>query len=104
VENAIVHGLAHSDEDDLNLTVTAILDKDKIKYVVQDNGIGRAKAKEYNRQNKPFHQSVGLKITEDRINIFNKEFHGHGAVRITDLYDEHKSPEGTKVEITINAI
>ena len=104
VENAIVHGLAHSDENNLNLTVTATLENNKIKYVVQDNGIGREKSKEYNRQNKPYHQSIGLKITEDRINIFNKEFHGHGAVSITDLYDEHKTPDGTKVEIIINAI
>ena len=104
VENAIVHGLAHSDENNLNLTVTATLENNKIKYVVQDNGIGREKSKEYNRQNKPYHQSIGLKITEERINIFNKEFHGHGAVSITDLYDEHKTPDGTKVEIIINAI
>jgi LytS/YehU family sensor histidine kinase len=104
VENAIVHGLAHSDEDNLNLTVTATLENDKIKYVVQDNGVGREKSSEYNRQNKPYHQSVGLKITEDRINLFNHEKDKHDAVRITDLYDEHKIPDGTKVEITINAV
>ncbi len=104
VENAIVHGLAHSDEDNLNLTVTATLENDKIKYVVQDNGVGREKSGEYNRQNKPYHQSVGLKITEDRINLFNHEKDKHDAVRITDLYDEHKIPDGTKVEITINAV
>lgn len=103
VENAIVHGLAHSDEEDLNLTVTATLEMNKIKYVVQDNGVGREKSKSYNRQNKPYHQSMGLKITEDRINIFNREFHGHGAVNIIDLYDEQQLPDGTKVEITINA-
>lgn len=104
VENAIVHGLAHSDEDNLNLTVTATLENDKIKYVVQDNGVGREKSGEYNRQNKPYHQSVGLKITEDRINLFNHEKDKHDAVRITDLYDEHRIPDGTKVEITINAV
>ncbi len=104
VENAIIHGLAHSDENNLNLTVTATLENNKIKYIVQDNGIGREKSKEYNRQNKPNHHSIGLKITEDRINIFNKEFHGQGAVSITDLYNEYKVPDGTKVEITINAI
>ncbi len=71
VENAIVHGLSHSEEDGLNLTVMATLENEKIKYVVQDNGIGRAQAAAYNQQNKPYHKSVGLKITEDRINIFN---------------------------------
>ena len=104
IENAIVHGLAHSDEENLNLTVTTVLENDKIKYVIQDNGIGRTKAKEYNRQNKPYHESIGLKITEDRINIFNQKPEGNGFVKIIDLYDENKNPDGTKVEITIKAI
>jgi len=72
IENAIVHGLAHSEEDGLNLTVTASLENDRIKYMIQDNGIGRAKANAYNLQNKPYHKSIGLKITENRIQIFNR--------------------------------
>jgi tetratricopeptide (TPR) repeat protein len=104
VENAIVHGLAHSDEDMLNLSVTATLEDDKIRYVIQDNGVGREKAKAYNRQNKPYHESIGLKITADRIGIFNNEPDGEESVKITDLYDEHNIPDGTKVEILINAV
>lgn len=103
VENAIVHGLAHSEENDLNLTVTASLENDKIKYRIQDNGIGRNKAGEYNAHNKPHHKSVGLKITEQRINIFNGK-DTDDSVSITDLYDNNKNPDGTKVEITIKAI
>ena len=103
VENAIVHGLAHSEDSGLNLTVTATLENDKIKYVIQDNGIGREKAKEYNKRNKPYHKSVGLKITEDRINIFNKQAEKNGSILFTDLVDENKIPHGTKVEITIKA-
>ena len=103
IENAIVHGLAHSEEEDLNLTVTASLEGDSIKYVVQDNGVGREKAKEYNRRNKPNHKSVGLKICEDRIRIFNSIL-VDDPVKITDLYDEDNEPAGTKVEITIQAV
>lgn len=103
VENAILHGLAHSEESDLNLTVTASLEEDTIKYRIQDNGIGRSKATAYNSQNKPQHKSVGLKITEQRVNIFNGE-NKQGSVLITDLYDEYKNADGTKVEITIKAI
>lgn len=103
IENAIVHGLAHSDENDLNLTVTASLEDDKIKYKIQDNGIGRNKSKQYNRHNKPNHESVGLKITEQRIFIFNGN-KKYDPVSITDLFDEHKNPDGTKVEVTIKAI
>lgn len=102
VENAIVHGLANSNENDLSLTVTATLENNTIKYTVLDNGIGREKSAEYNRQNKPAHESVGLKITEDRIRLFNNN--RRDTVTITDLYDEHAVADGTKVEIIINAM
>ncbi len=102
VENAIVHGLSHSDELHLNLNVTANLQNDKIIYIIQDNGIGRKQASIYNAQNKPQHKSVGLQITADRINNFNNnEF---DAIKITDLYNEKNIPAGTKIEITLKAI
>ena len=104
VENAIVHGLAHSEKTGLNLSVTAMLEGGYIKYTMQDNGIGRKKAGEYNRYNKPQHKSVGLKITEDRIMMFNQAMGitGHPPV-ITDLWDDNGNPAGTKVEIKIKA-
>ena len=104
VENAIVHGLANSENTDLHLTVTASLENDRIKYIIQDNGIGRAKSSEYNRLNKPFHKSIGLKMSEDRICLFNGQHGSNGSILITDLIDEYNNPDGTKVEITIKAI
>lgn len=104
VENAIVHGLANSDEENLYLTVTATLEKEKIRYVIQDNGIGRDRSAEYRRLNKPYHQSLGLEITAERIHILNNDGDRQEAVKITDLYDEHRIPDGTRVEITINAV
>jgi hypothetical protein len=103
VENAIVHGLANSEENNLNLSITVTLENDAIKYIIQDNGVGRKKANEYNLQNKPYHKSVGLQITEDRVNMFNHQAMGNNFIRFTDLYDEKKEPGGTKVEIIIKA-
>jgi len=104
VENAIVHGLMPSRSENLALTVTARLDGDCIRYVIQDNGIGREQAQQYKLRNKPHHKSVGLKITEERINIFNRRSKSKGSVVITDLYDEEKKALGTRVEITIKAM
>jgi tetratricopeptide (TPR) repeat protein len=104
VENAIVHGLANSENTDLHLTVTVSLENERIKYIIQDNGIGRVKSSEYNRLNKPFHKSIGLKISEDRISLFNGQQESNGSILITDLFDEYNNPDGTKVEITIKAI
>jgi len=52
------------------------IEQDYIKYVIEDNGIGRAQAAQYRQKNKPFHKSVGLKITEERINLFNRTVKG----------------------------
>ena len=103
VENAIVHGIAHSDRSDLKLIVSASLEGDYIKYVIKDNGIGRKQAADYNILNKLRHKSIGLSITEDRINLYNQERNASGYVRITDLFDDANHPAGTRVEVKIKA-
>ncbi|MBI1783428.1 MAG: tetratricopeptide repeat protein [Sphingobacteriales bacterium] len=103
LENAIVHGIAHSNKEDLQLTVTAVLEGDDIKYSVQDNGVGRQLAAAYNLQNKPHHKSVGLKITEERIANFNKTENTDNYVQFTDITDEENQPAGTRVDITLKA-
>jgi ligand-binding sensor domain-containing protein len=100
VENAILHGLANSDKDGLLLSVEVLLQENQLKYIISDNGVGRAKAAEYNRQNKPNHKSVGLEITEDRINLFNNT--NKSTVVIADILDTNGKIAGTKVEVTLN--
>ncbi|MFT3679077.1 MAG: histidine kinase [Ferruginibacter sp.] len=104
VENAVVHGLAHSEKDNLTLTVSATMENNNIKYSITDNGIGRKQAAEYNSQNKPYHKSVGLSITENRIINFNNGASITSPVKITDLYDKDNQPAGTTIEITLQAI
>lgn len=104
VENAIVHGIAHSDKNNLLLTVRATLEDDYIKYIIEDNGIGRCQSEDYNKINKLHHKSVGLKITEDRIHLFNKDENANGYIKIIDLYNADKTPGGTRVEVKIKAI
>ena len=104
VENAIVHGIAHSHKKDLTLTVTATLENDHIKYVIEDNGIGRNKSADYNKMNKLHHKSVGLKITEDRIRLFNHKEDTNGDIKIVDLYTSDNKPAGTRVEVKIKAL
>lgn len=103
VENAIVHGLSHSEKEGLQVSVTAVLDNDYIRYTIRDNGIGRQLAQQYNLQNKPNHKSLGLAITEERIKIFNMKQRANGQVKITDLFDGHHQPAGTEVDILIKA-
>ena len=73
VENAIVHGFAYSKRKDLRLLVTAKLEDDYIIYKIEDNGVGRAEASAYNGRSKSKHESLGLQITNERIDIFNEQ-------------------------------
>ncbi len=104
VENAIEHGIAHSEGEDLQLTVTVNLFEDYIQYIIEDNGIGRQQAATYNSQNKPYHKSVGLSITEHRIKIFNGAQGSQDDILINDLYNPPGVAAGTRVTIKIKII
>ena len=80
------------------------MEEEYIHYSIEDNGIGRKLSSEYNRQNKSHHKSLGLAITEERINIFNRKQNATGRVTITDLLDKNDNPSGTKVDILIKAV
>lgn len=104
VENAIVHGLSHSEASDLTLRIRANLLENEIKFSISDNGIGREKAAAYNALNKPNHKSVGLSINENRILHFNGKSGRPNPVKITDLYDDKQQPCGTNIEIYLSIV
>ena len=104
VENAIVHGLANSDKSDLYLKVKARLEGDYIKYTVEDNGVGRRQAAVYHAKNRPNHKSIGMQITQERINIFSKQQRSINEVNIIDLFDDRGEPAGTRAEIKIKPV
>ena len=65
---------------------------------MQDNGIGRVKAAELKGNNSIQKKSLGIKLTQDRISVFNNlKQHKKVNVEIEDL------PEGTKVTIAMPA-
>ncbi len=104
VENAIVHGFAYSIRKDLQLLVTAKLEDDYIIYKIEDNGVGRAEASAYNARTKSKHVSLGLQITNERINIFNEQHHAQNTLKIEDLYAINGQPSGTSVTIKVKTI
>jgi LytS/YehU family sensor histidine kinase len=98
VENAILHGLRNKADGNGILKLSASLQTEYIIVQVEDNGIGRAKAAEL-KANNPIHKSsVGIKVTQDRISIFNNLNPDRKAnVEIQDLH------EGTRVVISLPA-
>jgi tetratricopeptide (TPR) repeat protein len=96
VENAIIHGLRNRADHYGILNLSVRLQNEYIIVEVQDNGIGRAKAASLKGNNPIKKNSLGIKLTQDRISIFNNLKQGKKVnVEIEDLV------EGTKVTIAI---
>ena len=101
IENAIWHGLApKKGEKKLRMNISKALPY--IKITIEDNGIGRAKAQQIQlRKNMNLkRESMGIKITEERLEVYTQAYKNKFKINFTDLYNEQK-PAGTRVEVYI---
>jgi len=98
VENAVCHGLINK-PDNGRLTLHMQLCDNHINCLIEDNGIGREAAMEIKKQKDTPYNSLGIKITESRINITNALYGTDLKVMLTDLKDESDNPCGTRVEL-----
>jgi len=103
VENAIWHGLMHKEDGHPGkVEISVSGDEHKILCVIQDNGIGRGKAEEIKASKTTNRKrSMGMQITNDRIDMINKLYGSNTRVEIRDLFDTEGNPAGTRVELTI---
>jgi LytS/YehU family sensor histidine kinase len=104
VENAIWHGLVHKQPSEKGLLdIEIVLDKRSLICTITDNGIGRVKAMEIKNRKGKMHNSVGMKVTEGRIDLIRKINNKEANVNIIDLEDEQGNAAGTKVCIVLPA-
>ena len=99
-ENAIWHGLMHKDGEG-KLEVVLSLQDGHLRCIIADNGIGRAKAAELKSGSNGKQKSLGLKITKERLAIFNNERSVHEFYKTEDVLDANGNVAGTKVALTI---
>jgi len=100
IENAIEHGIKHKNSKG-NISVRCKLKDEKIVFDVEDDGVGRARAKEIlNKQDKD-HKSLATAITYERIRVLNKKLKKKIILGIKDLMDSENKPAGTKVILQI---
>ena len=96
VENAIWHGLMHMNENGkLNINIEE--ENDMLTCTIQDNGIGRKKAAELKSKSASYKKSLGMQITENRLQLLYRGHGGGPAMKIIDLEDENNQPKGTKI-------
>ncbi len=101
IENAIWHGLApKKGEKKLRMHISKKMPYTKIS--IEDNGIGRKKAQDIQRQkNKSLKkESMGIKITEERLAVYTQAYKNKFKINFIDLYKDQQ-PAGTKVEVYI---
>jgi len=101
VENAIWHGLVHKSGKGL-LEIAISVKGRTLTCTVTDNGIGRNKAIEIKEKKGQTHRSMGMKVTEGRIDLIRKINNTKEAdVNITDLEDETGKALGTQVKLIL---
>jgi len=100
VENAILHGLAPK-EIDRKLHISMKKKENQVYCVIEDNGIGRAKAKELNASRTRKHDSAGMTVTKGRLELLNRANFDNLSVSIKDLLNADGVAKGTKIEIYI---
>ena len=97
VENAIWHGLSNKEDGTGKISLNFTLEKECIKCVIEDNGIGREKAATL--KSKREHTSVGMLITTQRLKNLHSDEYLKIQNIIIDLKDDEGNPAGTRVEV-----
>ena len=85
VENAIWHGLSPKEGEkklQLNIAKTGL---NYIEIAIEDNGVGRKKAQEFRSQKMIKRDSIGLKLTQERLTFFSASLKQKHQILFKDL-------------------
>ncbi|WP_169720057.1 histidine kinase [Dyadobacter alkalitolerans] len=103
VENALWHGLMHSELERKLLVEFKKINEDIFECRIDDNGIGRKKSFELraiNEKNR-YHESKGLGISSDRLSVLNRQGH-HAEVEFVDKMHDNGEAAGTLVIVRLS--
>jgi len=100
VENAIWHGLSSKKGiKKLKVSYENISNR-YLQITIIDNGIGRKEAAKIKSNKLHKRESIGIKLTQDRLVNFYKDYKHKYSLNFIDLYEDGK-PIGTKVVLNI---
>ncbi|MBS1686145.1 MAG: histidine kinase [Bacteroidetes bacterium] len=95
VENAIRHGLRNLEDKKGLLRISFVLKESVLYCTVEDNGIGRVRAREMKTTMHVEYQSKGMSLTEMRIQAINQISDKKIRMEVKDKYDHNNLPAGT---------
>ena len=103
IENAILHGIAHKKSPGtIRISIKPV--DQHLECVVDDDGIGRQKATELKSKTMPSHKSVGLRVTEERLQLISQRIGKEARVDVVDKVNEANESMGTRVIIQLPLI
>jgi len=102
IENAVWHGLRYK-EGQGHLDVSINEDKEHLKVIIKDDGIGREKSKASKTLNQKKYKSTGLQNVNKRIELINELYDKKYEISVSDLSSDTEDT-GTIVEIKIPII
>lgn len=100
IENAIEHGIKHKSTPG-RIDIRFRYEHDLIRFEVEDDGVGREKAREIEAAKGTRHRSMATSITTDRLASLNKKLKMKIRMEIEDLKDEEGVGVGTRVRFGI---
>ncbi|MEM9024827.1 MAG: histidine kinase, partial [Bacteroidota bacterium] len=99
VENAIKHGLLSRKTRGGRLRLRFAIENQALRCTIEDNGVGRARARELKANQSSLHQSFSTRATDQRIAMLNLQHHQQIRLTVTDLTDANNQPTGTRVDV-----
>ncbi|HET9430410.1 MAG TPA: histidine kinase, partial [Chitinophagaceae bacterium] len=101
VENAIWHGLLHKETTGCLHIAISMPEENLLQCIIEDDGVGRQRAKALKSKSAVTRKSLGMKLTESRISLLNKFAELNASIDILDLTDGKGESIGTKVVLKI---
>ena len=99
VENSIIHGLPGVEGGLIKISVNK--EENMMRCIVEDNGVGRNQLIKVESGEEKKRESLGMKITEDRLHVINHLKNSKAAINILDLKDAENKLSGLRVELLV---
>jgi tetratricopeptide (TPR) repeat protein len=96
IENSIEHGIRHR-ETTGHIDIRFSLNNSILVFEVEDDGVGRQKAREIEVLKDPAHRSMATSLTRERLININSKLRKKIVLEITDLKNSLGEATGTKV-------
>ena len=101
IENAIIHGIAHSDRPG-KIRIEVVRAGNHLHITVEDNGIGVEKSREFRKEGQK--SSRGIAMARERLEVLSKKYPGTSSVALETLKNEDGLVTGTKIAIVLYKI